>query len=397
MKKAYIVGTADTKFAELDFVRKKIQAAGLTVVLVDVSTLPHPHAVDISAKSVAAHHPSRPDFLENHVGRGDAVIAMSDALESFLMAQTDLGGIIGLGGSGGTSLICKGLRALPVGIPKIMVSTVASGNTAPYVGASDIFMLYSVTDIAGINEILHRILSNASNALIGMLKEDVADYQISKPAVGMTMFGVTTPCINYLREQLEHSHDCLIFHATGTGGQSMEKLIDSGYIKQVIDITTTEVCDLMMGGIMSAGEGRMDAIIRQKIPYIGSVGALDMVNFGGIHTIPEKYKDRKLYQHNAQVTLMRTTPEENVQMGKWIANKLNKMEGAVRFFLPEKGVSMLSTEGQPFFDPEADEALFRTLEEEVDQNDKRRLIKLPYTINDEAFAQAVLEAFRQVV
>lgn len=396
MKKAYIIGTCDTKFEELNFVCQKIKAVGLATVLVDVSTLSHNHQVDISAQEVASHHPTRPDLLHHAVGRGDAVMAMMDALEVFLLAQKDLGAAIGLGGSGGTSLITKGLRALPIGIPKVMVSTVASGNTAPYVGASDIFMLYSVTDITGINEISHRILSNAANALIGMLKENVANYQVHKPAVGMTMFGVTTACINYLRQKLDDSHDCLIFHATGTGGQSMEKLIDSGYIKQVIDITTTEVCDLMMGGIMSAGEGRMDAIIRQKIPYIGSVGALDMVNFGALNSIPEKYKNRTLYQHNAQVTLMRTSTAENIQMGKWIAKKLNKMKGPVRFFLPEKGVSMLSVEGQPFFDPEADAALFATLEAAVIQDKNRQLISLPYSINEEPFAQAILDSFNEI-
>lgn len=393
MKKAYLIGTADTKFQELRFVQRKLEDAGVPSVLVDVGTLPHDQPVDISAREVAGFHPDRPDLLDQNEGRGDAVAAISEALEHYLLSRTDIGGVIGLGGSGGTALIARGLRALPVGLPKVMVSTVASGNTAPYVGASDIFMLYSITDIAGINQVSHVVLSNAANALAGMLKEKVTTFKVEKPALGMTMFGVTTPCVNYIREQLSDNYDCLVFHATGTGGRSMEKLIDSGFISQVIDVTTTEVCDLHMNGIMSAGEDRLGAIIRRKIPYVGSVGALDMVNFGSIDTVPEKYKDRLLYCHNPQVTLMRTTPAENIRMGRWIAIKLNQMEGPVRFFLPEKGVSLLSEEGRPFYDPEADAALFATLEEEVRQTEQRKLIRLPYALNDPAFAQAMAEAF----
>lgn len=396
MKKAYIIGTCDTKIEELNFVKNKIEKAGLSCILVDVGTTSHNLPTDISNTQIAQHHPSRKDLLENNEGRGDAVMAMSEALEVFLVQQTDIGGLIGLGGSGGTSLITRGLRAMPIGLPKVMVSTVASGNTAPFVGASDICMMYSVTDVAGINQISNTILSNAANALTGMMKEGVPVYQIEKPAIGMTMFGVTTPCVNYIRTALEADYEGLVFHATGTGGRSMEKLIDSGYIKHVIDMTTTEVCDLLMGGIMSAGEDRMGAIIRQKIPYIGSVGALDMVNFGGMQTVPEKYKDRLLYQHNSAVTLMRTTKAENISMGKWIAAKLNQMQAPVRFFLPEKGVSLLSVEGQAFHDPEADRALFETLESEVIQNKDRQVIRLPYAINEEAFAQTVVENFKEI-
>lgn len=391
--KAYIIGTCDTKFAELDFVKQKIQEAGLPCLLVDVGTLPHNNPADITAEKVAAHHPSRQDLLTNNKGRGDAVIAMSEALEQFLLGQKDIGGVIGLGGSGGTSLVARGLRTLPVGLPKVMVSTVASGNTSPYVGASDIFMLYSVTDIAGINQISHTILSNAAHALTGMMQEKVTPYKVTKPAVGLTMFGVTTPCVNQIREKLEEKYDCLVFHATGSGGKAMEKLIDSGFIKKVIDITTTEVCDLLAGGIMSAGEDRMGAIIRQQIPYIGSAGALDMVNFGPLHTVPEKYKERNLYVHNSEVTLMRTSKEENIQMGRWIAGKLNQMSAPVRFFIPEKGVSLLSVEGQPFHNPEADRALFETLENEINITEERQLIRLPYHINEAAFAEEIVAAF----
>lgn len=396
MRKAYIIGTCDTKYAELDFVRQRLRSANIPCVLLDVGTLKGGFGEDITARETASFHPTRKDFLDINEGRGDAVMAMSEALEFFLLQQEDISGIIALGGSGGTSLITRGLRAMPVGMPKVMVSTVASGNTAPYVGASDIFMLYSITDIAGINEISSHILSNAANALAGMIKENIPVFKATKPAIGMTMFGVTTPCINYLRQKLEDRFDCLVFHATGTGGQSMEKLIDSGFIKHVVDMTTTEVCDLHMGGVMSAGEDRLGAIIRQKIPYIGSVGALDMVNFGGIATVPEKYQHRNLYRHNAQVTLMRTNVEENRIMGSWIANKINQMQAPVRFFIPLKGVSLLSVEGQPFYDPDADAALFETLEQEIFQNDRCQIIKLPYNINEPAFGEAVLKAFFEI-
>jgi len=217
-----------------------------------------------------------------------------------------------------------------------------------------------------------------------------------KPTLGMTMFGVTTPCVTALRKALEGEFDPLIFHATGTGGRSIEKLIDSGMISHVIDVTTTEVCDLLMGGVMSAGEDRMGAIIRRKIPYVGSVGALDMVNFAAVETVPEKYKARNLYIHNANVTLMRTTAAENSAMGHWIGEKLNLMTGPVRFLLPEKGVSLIDAEGQPFYDPAADEALFSAIEETVIQNEQRKVTRLPYNINDPEFVDALVSAFREI-
>jgi uncharacterized protein (UPF0261 family) len=321
---------------------------------------------------------------------------MSEALTAF-MGHRQPAGVIGLGGSGGTALICAGLRALPVGLPKIMVSTVASGQVAPYVGASDIMMLYSITDIAGINQISHTILSNAAHAMLGMVTQKAESFTSGRPLLGMTMFGVTTKGVSQIRQALESEYEILIFHATGTGGQSMEKLIDSGLIHHVIDMTTTEICDLLMGGVMSAGEGRMDAILRRKIPYVLSLGALDMVNFGSIETIPEKYQNRLLYKHNPQVTLMRTSPEENEKMALWIAGKLNKSEAPVKLYIPEKGVSALSVEGQPFYNPEADEALFKTLKREIKETDSRQIISLPYSINDIEFTNAVVDGFRSLI
>lgn len=395
-EKIWVIGTYDTKWNELNFVIRILKKSKYDVLAVDVSTTEHDKILGITAREIASYHPYRKNFLEANDGRGDAVACMSEALAEYMKNRRPLG-VIGLGGSGGTALICNGLRTLPVGIPKIMVSTVASGQVAPYVGASDIMMLYSITDISGINQISHTILSNAAHALLGMVINKVEKFVSDKPLLGMTMFGVTTKGVSQIRDALEKEFEVLIFHATGTGGQSMEKLVESGLIDHVIDMTTTEICDLHMGGIMSAGEGRMDAILDRKIPYFLSLGALDMVNFGAEDTIPEKYRDRLLYRHNPQVTLMRTTVDENIQMGKWIANKLNRSQAPVRLFIPEKGVSALSLEGQAFYDPEADRALFGTIKNEVTQTQDRKIISLPYSINDREFTDAIVAEFRKLI
>ncbi len=396
MKKAYVVGTCDTKYHELAYVRDLIRKTGIETVLVDVGIRSHDHPVDVSNTEVASYHPDLRDLLEKVTDRGEAVIAMSKALERFIVTRDDLYGIIGLGGSGGTSLITSGMRQLPIGLPKIMVSTVASSNVAPYVGPNDICMMYSVTDVAGINRISRVVLGNAAHALAGMVKETIPVEKNGKEPLGMTMFGVTTPCVNQLMDLLQEDYDCLVFHATGTGGQSMEKLVDSRVMKRVIDVTTTEVCDLMMGGVFSAGEDRFGAIIRSGIPYVGSCGALDMVNFGAMETVPEKYRGRNLYVHNPQVTLMRTTPEENRKMGEWIGHKLNQCNGPVRFLLPEKGVSMIDAPDMPFYDPDADEAFFSSLEETLEQTHTRKVIRLPYHINDPEFVAALVDNFREI-
>ena len=396
VKKAYIIGTCDTKYPDLAFVRDILKNSGVPTVLVDVSTRYHRFPVDVSAEEVASHHPLRKELLTNNKGRGDAVTAISEALVQFMLLQHEPGGVIGLGGSGGTALITPAMQALPVGIPKIMVSTVASGDTRPYVGVSDIMMVYSVTDISGINQISNIIYSNAANSLLGMMKYPAGEFQITKPALGLTMFGVTTPCIEHVKQLLAEQFDCLVFHATGTGGRSMEKLIDSGFIKHAIDITTTEIADLIAGGVMSAGESRLDAVISNKIPYVGSTGALDMVNFGALDSVPNRYKDRLLYQHNAQVTLMRTSVEENVQIGNWLAGKLNQMKAPVRFFIPEGGNSLMSEEGHFFHDPEADRSLIETLEKEVKQSADLRLIRLPMNINQKEFASEVVASFYEL-
>jgi len=396
MKKAYVIGTCDTKYRELAYVKDLIERAGVEALIVDVGIFKHDHPVDIPNHVVAACHPTKPGFLTAVEDRGFAVTAMSEALGVFLPGRDDLGGVIGLGGSGGTALVTAAMRSLPIGIPKLMVSTVASGNVAPYVGPNDIAMVYSVADIAGLNRISSRVLGNAAHAMAGMIRSTVPEVREDRPVVGMTMFGVTTPCVTQARSLLEKDFDCIVFHATGTGGQSMEKLVDSGMMKKVLDITLTEICDLHMGGVMSAGEDRIGAIIRTRIPYVASVGALDMVNFGAMETVPEKYRDRNLYVHNSQVTLMRTTPDENRAMGEWIGEKLNRCEGEVRFLIPTKGVSMIDAPGKPFYDPFADECLFEAIEKTVRQTDRRRIFRLPYHINDPEFAQALVENFMEI-
>jgi uncharacterized protein (UPF0261 family)/ABC-type branched-subunit amino acid transport system ATPase component len=394
-KTAYVAGTFDTKGRELLFLRNCLVRLGIRTTTVDLSTSGRPSPADIGPAEVARFHPKgvRAVFTND---RGSAVTAMAEAFERFIAARRDVGGLISAGGSGGTALATPAMRRLAVGVPRMMVSTVASGDVKRYVGPSDICMMYSVTDVSGINRISERVLSNAAHALAGMILYARDTGAATRPAIGLTMFGVTTPCVQAVQRALEDEYDCLVFHATGTGGQSMEKLADSGLLTGVIDVSTTEVCDLLMGGVMSAGEDRIGSIIRSRIPYVGSCGALDMVNFGPMDTVPERYRNRKLYVHNPQVTLMRTTPEENAAMGRWIADKLNRCEGPVRFVIPEGGVSMLDAPGKAFHDPEADAALFGALTENFRASERRRLIRLPYNINEPAFAQALVAQFREI-
>ena len=397
MKHIFVVGTCDTKSAELDYVRKLIRSAGGDATLVDVSTgdTADVSSADFPATVVASHHPQGAGAVLGGNDRGKSVAAMGEAFARFVESRDDIAGIIGIGGSGGTSIITAGMRQLSIGVPKLMVSTLASGDVAPYVGPTDITMMYSVTDVAGLNSISRKVLANAAHAIAGMVRHTIAPTD-DKAAIGLTMFGVTTTCVTAVTGALSDEFDCLVFHATGTGGQAMEKLVDSHMLKAVIDVTTTEVCDHLLGGVLSAGPGRLDAIARTGIPYIGSVGALDMVNFWAMDTVPTALRRRNLYAHNPQVTLMRTTADECRQIGQWIAGKLNACEGPVRLLIPEKGVSALDAPGKPFYDPDADEALFDALETTLRLTDQRRLIRLPVHINDSAFSDALVENFRDV-
>ena len=395
--KAYIVGTLDTKGEELLYIRDRLAANDVASCMVDAGTGggPPPAGADVSAAEVAAHHPDGAGAVLGLEDRGQAVAAMGEALSRFLPTRADIGGMIGAGGSGNTALVAQGMRALPIGVPKVLVSTVASGNVAPYVGPNDITMMYSVVDVAGLNRISRVVLANAAHALAGMMRGTVP-ATADKPAIGLTMFGVTTPCVDQVRATLETDHDCLVFHATGTGGRSMEKLVESGLVLGCIDSTTTEVCDHLMGGVFSAGEDRIGAFARTGLPYVGSCGALDMVNFGAMETVPAQHQDRTFHIHNPNVTLMRTTADENAAMGEWIGAKLNACEGPVRFLIPEQGVSLIDAPGMPFHDQDADAALFEALERTVEQTGQRRLIRLPLHINDADFAAALVESWREI-
>jgi uncharacterized protein (UPF0261 family) len=279
-----------------------------------------------------------------------------------------------------------------------MVSTVASGNVKPYVGPSDICMMHSVTDVSGINSVSERVLSNAAHALAGMIVHAgrAATSSPTKPAIGLTMFGVTTPCVQGVTKQLEDRYDCLVFHATGIGGQSMEKLVDSGLLAGVIDATTTEIADEVGGGLLSAGPGRLDAIIRSRIPYVGSCGALDMINFWAMDTVPPQHRDRKLHVHNPNVTLMRTTADECRRIGEFLVDKLNRMQGPVRFLIPQGGVSLIDAPGKAFWDPAADKVLFDVLTAGFRAGTDRRLVVLPHNINDQAFIDALVGNFNEI-
>ena len=392
-----IAGTLDTKGDELRYMRDLIRAAGLPVRMVDLSTSGKHSGAEIPAHQIAAFHPrgSAGVFTGD---RGQSVAGMTLAFQRWMTRQEGVAGILSAGGSGGTAIVAPAMRALPVGVPKLIVSTVASGEVSKYVGPADIMMMHSVADVQGLNAITEEVLSNAAHAMVGMVRARKAApaRATGKPPIGLTMFGVTTACVSQITDALQDDYDCLVFHATGIGGQSMEKLIDGGKITAVIDITTTEVCDMMMGGVFPATEDRFGAVIRRRMPYIGSVGALDMVNFGPPETVPEKYRGRTFYEHNPQVTLMRTTAEECTRMGRWIGGRLNEMEGPVRFFLPEGGVSALDATGQPFDEPKARHALFTAIEDTVRPTAQRQLIRLPQNINDPAFAAAVVAAFREL-
>ncbi|MDF0496859.1 ABC transporter permease [Bradyrhizobium yuanmingense] len=393
-----VVGTLDTKGQELRYIRDIIAESALRTRLVDVSTSGKHSSCDVSAQEIALNH-GRGGSAVFGTDRGAAVTAMADAFANWLRRQGNVAGVISAGGSGAASLVAPGMRGLPVGVPKLIISSVASGDVGPYVGPADITMMYSVTDVQGLNSISRAVLANGANALAGMVKARLdaraaTAREAGLPAVGITMFGVTTPAVQKIAADLRDDFECLVFHATGVGGRSMEKLVESGQLAGAIDLTTTEVCDLLMGGVFPATEDRFGAIIRSRLPYVGSVGALDMVNFGAPDTIPERYRGRKFHVHNPQVTLMRTTVEENERMGRWIGERLNQMDGPVRFFMPEGGVSALDARGQPFWDPDADAALFRTLERTVRQTGNRQLIRIPKNINDPDFAAAIVSAFR---
>lgn len=393
-KTILIIGTLDTKGAEFGFVRELIEARGHSTLVMDAGVAGDPTIPpDIDAAEVAAAGQGDLTSLRAANDRGAALTVMAagaTALAAQLHTEGKIDGVLSLGGSGGSSIATAAMQALPVGVPKVMVSTMASGDTSPYVGVKDITMIYSVVDVAGLNSISRRIFANAAGAICGMVEQSLPAVD-DRPLIAASMFGVTTPAVTTLRETLEaRGYEVLVFHATGSGGAGMEGLIRDGYIMAVADVTTTEWCDELVGGVLSAGPTRLDAAAQAGLPQVVSLGALDMVNFGPRESVPSKFEDRNFYIHNPTVTLMRTTAEENAQLGQIIATKLNQSSGPTALFIPLGGVSMIDAPDMPFHDPAADEALFQALREHVDTN-RVEVIEMENHINDPAFAIAMAE------
>lgn len=394
---AYVVGTFDTKAEELRYVAELLRATGVRAVTVDVGTkLPDANA-DIPSTRVASFHSNGADTVLKAGDRGLAVTAMSEALVRFISEQKDVGGIIGLGGSGGTAIIAPAMRTLPIGVPKLMVSTLAAGDVGAYVGVHDIAMMFPVTDISGLNRLSRVILGNAAHALAGMMLRSVPAASDAKPALGFSMFGVTTTCVQQLTARLAGDYECQVFHANGPGGRALEALALAGMLQGIVDITTTEAADHLLGGVCTAGPDRFEAVAKLGIPWVGSCGALDMVNFWAKETVPEKYRRRLLYAHNANVTLMRTTTSELVEIAEWISEKLNRSKGPVRLLLPEGGISAMDAPGQKFHDPDAREALFKALERNFIVSYRHQIVRVPFHINDEGFAAAVEKGVREIM
>lgn len=391
MKTVAVLGTFDTKGKELKYIKECIEEHGLKTLCINTGVFEPVVEPDISSAEVAAAVDADINAIVEKRDRATATEVLSKGTEKLipqLYAEGKFDGIISIGGSGGTALATPAMRQLPLGVPKVMVSTMASGDVSPYVGTSDIVMIPSVVDAEGLNDISKVIFSNAANAVVGMVQNRKEIESDGKPLLAATMFGVTTPCVKAAEEYLhEQGYDVLVFHATGTGGKCMEALIDQGFIKGVLDLTTTEWCDEVVGGVLNAGPDRLTAAGKNGIPQVVSVGALDMVNFGPMDTVPAQFKDRNLYKHNPTVTLMRTTADELKSIGHEIASRLADATGKTTLILPLKGVSMIDVEGQPFYDAEADKALFDTLRTELEGSNVE-IVELDTDINDKEFAVA---------
>jgi uncharacterized protein (UPF0261 family) len=394
------IGTLDTKGPEYAFLRERLNEHGVDVTLVDAGVLGEPStAPDITREEVARAAGAEIEQLVSAGDRGAAVETMSRGAAEVverLHREGRLDAVIGMGGTGGTSLVTYAMQQLPVGVPKLVVSTVASGDTRPYVGAVDITMMYSVVDVAGINQISARIIGNAAAAIAGMARATIPEPVESRPLIGASMFGVTTPCVTRARERLEElGYEVLVFHQTGTGGQSMEELVRAGFIRGLLDVTTTELCDELVGGVLSAHPKRLEVAGSLGVPQVVSLGALDMVNFGPEDTVPDAFEGRRFHVHNPSVTLMRTTPEECAELGRRVARKLNSATGPTALFVPLRGVSMIATEGQPFYDRAADEALFSAVREHL--GSKVELHELDTDINDPDFALAMANRLHEML
>jgi len=398
-----IIGTLDTKGTEIAYVRDQILAARLRCVVVDAGVLEAPlFEPDVSREEVFAAAGTTYEAIRQAADRGRAIEAAARGVAKVvpqLHGKGQVDGVLALGGSAGTTIGTAAMRALPFGVPKLMVSTLASGQVKQYVGVRDILMMYSVVDISGLNRISRTVLANAASAMIGMVQHaSTREPQTSadKPLVTATMFGVTTPCVEAARRCVEErGYEVLVFHATGTGGMTMESFIADGLIRGVLDLTTTELADELVGGVLTAGRDRLTAAGLYGVPQVISLGALDMVNFGPPETVPDKFRGRRFYQHNPSITLMRTTPEENDKLGKEIAEKASAARGPTALLVPLQGVSAIDRAGQPFWWPEADAALFQSLRHWVSPN--VRLIELDLHINDPAFAEAAARTLLEML
>ena len=401
MPTVVLVGTLDTKGREYAFLADRLREQGVDVLLVDAGILGEPLAEpDVTREEVAAAAGADVAALAAAGDRGAAVATMAKgaaATVERLHAEGRLDGVLGLGGSGGSSLVTEAMRALPAGVPKLMVSTVASGDTRPYVGSTDVTMMYSVVDIAGINTISARILANAAGMIAGAAKAEVPAIGEERPLVVASMFGVTTQCVTAARERLEElGYEVLVFHQTGAGGGSMEELVKAGFIAGALDVTTTELADELVGGVFPAVPDRLESAGAAGVPQVVSLGALDMVNFGAVDTVPERFRERNLYVHNPTVTLMRTTPEECAELGRLLARKLNAATGPTALFVPLRGVSAIAVAGQPFHDPEADEALRAALVQHVDTT-RVEVHELDADVNDPSFARAMADRLHELI
>lgn len=395
-----IVGTLDTKGEEFKFLKEQIESSGLSTLVINAGVLGKPvFEPDVPAIEVAEAGGGNLEEMIEKADRGNNIAVMSKGVAVVVQKLYEEGkihGVISLGGSAGTTIGTSAMRVLPVGVPKVMVSTMASGDTRPYVDTKDVAMIYSVVDIAGINSLSRQILSNAAGAIVGMIKTEAPAGE-DRPMIGITMFGVTTPCVTAAQVILEEAgYESLVFHATGTGGRAMEELVRGGFIVGVLDVTTTELADELVGGVLSAGPNRLEAAGEMGIPQVIAPGAMDMVNFGPPETVPDQFKGRKFYQHNPTVTLMRTTKEENAQLGRIMAEKLNKAKGATTVLIPKQGVSAIDQEGQLFYDAEADAAFIENLKANLSTN--VTLIEMDNHINDDAFvsklADVLLESLK---
>jgi uncharacterized protein (UPF0261 family) len=405
-----LIGTLDTKGREFQFVRDLLERGGVETLTIDAGVLQPPaFAPNVAREEVYRAAGTALEAIRRDADRGRAIEAAARGVSKIIVdlyGQGNVEGVIGLGGSAGTTIATAAMRALPFGVPKLMVSTLASGQVRPYVGVRDILMMNSVVDISGLNRISRTVLTNAAHAMMGMarphaghtsemheflsLAPEAGATEDNRPLVTATMFGVTTPCVEAARSRIEqHGHEVLVFHATGSGGMTMEAFIRDGIIAGVLDITTTELADELVGGVLSAGRDRLTAASLRGVPQVISVGALDMVNFGPRDTVPERFKERRFYQHNPTVTLMRTTPEENDKLGKEIAEKASASRGPTAILLPLKGVSAIDAAGQPFWWPEADAALFQSIRNWLSPNVE--LIELDAHINDAVFAEKAVE------